>query len=523
IRSLIAQAFAPRIAVFASSDANQLARKLNFPSFFHLIRPFGELIAKPVVIRNSKGLSTTIDNFNVHFVLPPDEHSTSTTDAYSTNSPPDDANNIDTLLRHSLVDSRNELRPSLGSLSNLFLHFFQKTLSAPPLSPHETFSHPTAGIVVITSRTPSPIDTLSSLYRAGSALNNGSLAAAQRASPAIDREYLRFYVLIHHEGDDYDSSAALFEKMKRHFGLNCHFLSLSATDAPSPDQPDATKIPMPSWISPEEEVNFSKSETYMRSRDIAAIQLMVREMVSQSFIPYLERTIATLNTQVAASRKGITNRLFSASRKYFASSGLLRSNTPSPPTSTSSYDPETGSYDYRAQEAQLRKLADLLFMTRDWNASYTIYDLIKRDYLNDKAWKYLAGANEFAAIALLMAEPIGKPLSSRTVTEHIDPVIDAACFSYTSRCAALSYTFRCLLMSSELLRLQGVFGTDNACKWVQYIISKCHNNSVFCPGLMLERLAAAYGSYANAIQACARFGEHKRKFAFWTLIAANEW
>ena len=40
----------------------------------------------------------------------------------------------------------------------------------------------------------------------------------------------------------------------------------------------------------------------------------------------------------------------------------------------------------------MRKLADYAFMLRDWKLAHSTYDILRKDFANDKAWKYAAGA-----------------------------------------------------------------------------------------------------------------------------------
>jgi trafficking protein particle complex subunit 8 len=40
----------------------------------------------------------------------------------------------------------------------------------------------------------------------------------------------------------------------------------------------------------------------------------------------------------------------------------------------------------------MRKLADYAFMLRDWRLAHSTYDIVRKDFGNDKAWKYAAGA-----------------------------------------------------------------------------------------------------------------------------------
>lgn len=40
----------------------------------------------------------------------------------------------------------------------------------------------------------------------------------------------------------------------------------------------------------------------------------------------------------------------------------------------------------------MRKLADYAFLLRDWRLAHGVYELLRTDFTNDKAWKYHAGA-----------------------------------------------------------------------------------------------------------------------------------
>jgi hypothetical protein len=115
------------------------------------------------------------------------------------------------------------------------------------MSPHETFSHPVACIVAISSSNHSPIDTLRQLYE-------DSSRGERRLPLWVNGDFLRYYVLVHdEERDDITKSTALFESMKRHFGLHCHLLRVrSSRCVPSDD--DSVQVSKCEWISAAEEL-----------------------------------------------------------------------------------------------------------------------------------------------------------------------------------------------------------------------------------------------------------------------------
>lgn len=112
-----------------------------------------------------------------------------------------------------------------------------------------------------------------------------------------------------------------------------------------------------------------------------------------SVVPFMERCIATWNDQVASRRRGLSGRFLTMSKRYFGS-GSSRSSA----SSSSNYDPVSASYPPSSPEAQMRKLADFAFMLRDWKLAHGVYDMLRTDFNNDKAWKYHAAAHVRATL-----------------------------------------------------------------------------------------------------------------------------
>lgn len=214
----------PHIGVHASEDTDALARDKGFANFKEMLRPFGEKVQGRVTVRDSQGVSTTFDDFGIRIrglsdlaAVPPEErrYSNLVNGGLSgggvgvgpnTKEPGWMAGgNIQHVedLAHAYVDHAEELAgaavtsddisldtPTTGKA--LYLLYLRRLLSGMPLSPHETFTHPTACIITISSRNPSPIETLQSLYTTG-----GTVMPAY-----VNNDYLRYYVLVHDEDKD---------------------------------------------------------------------------------------------------------------------------------------------------------------------------------------------------------------------------------------------------------------------------------------------------------------------------------
>ncbi|KAG0651536.1 Transport particle subunit trs85-2 [Hyphodiscus hymeniophilus] len=552
-RNLVLQAFVPHIAVHTSEDTHELIKDKGFEfGLWELLRPFGERIQGKVNVRDSIGSGKTYEDFAVRFVqlgdgLEGPEVSRRSGEGKGPNtkvSSPISAQRArtggDVAQIESLVDrhlthaeeypalqgedyktikdarSRNQDYPS-----PFYTLYLRRLLSGIPMAPHETFSHPVACIIAISSRNKDPIQALRKLY-------DESTNGERRLPPWVSNEYLRYYVLVHdEEQDDITKSITLFEQMKRHFGLHCHLLRLRSSECVSSDD-DSVQHPRCEWLSASEElVEIQTRETLedveeslpcIYESDTTAIKTFIREMVTQSVIPSMERCISTWNDQVASRRRGISGRFMSLSKKWaFGSSSRSTSNGPNAPTSNSNYDAVQGFYRPEVAEAIMRKLGDYAFMLRDWKLAQSTYELLRTDFNNDKAWRYHAAANEMAAISTLL---IPQAMSSKVRTETVDQMLETASYSYITRCGASYGALRALALGMELLRLRGGSATDDAAKWGARLLD--HKVvGVIGDALMKERISACYASKKGA--GSGRWGSRARKSALWSILAADSW
>lgn len=243
----------------------------------------------------------------------------------------------------------------------------------------------------------------------------------------------------------------------------------------------------------------------------------VRELVTQSVVPVMERLCATWNDQIASRRRGIGGRFLSLSKKWTFGSSSRNSSSPSSGSSGSNYDSLQGFYRPDTPEALLRKLADYAFMLRDFKLAQSTYDLLRTDYNTDKAWKYFAGANEMSAITALIGL---QQLPSRSKTDTIDQMLDAACYSYMTRCNSPYYALRTLAVGVELLALRGGSGSDDAARWA------CRASELELVGitghaLFAERIGSCFAARKGT--GSRGWGSRRRKSALWNVLATQDW
>ena len=546
------QAFVPHIAVHTSEDTRQLVKDKGFDGgLWELLRPFGERIQGKVTVRDSVGAGKTYDDFAVRFVelgdgleMPalrrslegkvetngrrPRSASLLARDARSGG----DIAQIEALVDRHLTYAEdfpsmsseeflnlpgNQAR-SIDGPSPFYTLYLRRLLSGLPMVPHESFSHPVACVIAISSRNTSPIEALRRLY-------DESTRGEQRLPMWVNTEYLRYYVLVHdEERDDIIKSMALFEQMKRHFGLHCHLLRLRSSQCVATDD-DSVQLPRCQWIAAQEElaeIQLRESQEdpddlfpYIYESDTTAIKTFIREMVTQSVVPSMERCVSTWNDQVASRRRGISGRFMSLSKKWGGFGTKSSSNGIT--GSSSNYDSVQGFYRQGTPEALMRKLADYAFMLRDWKLAQSTYELLRSDFNNDKAWRYHAAANEMAAVSTLL---LPTAMSSKVRAETVDLMLETSSYSYITRCGSAYGALRCLLLGMELLRLRGGSATDDAARWGARLLE----NKLVGPvgdALVKERIAICHASKLGT--GSMRWGARNRKAALWNVLAADSW
>ncbi|KAL1902282.1 hypothetical protein Sste5346_001258 [Sporothrix stenoceras] len=601
--NLVLKAFVPHVAVYSSRDTDELAREKGFPNgLWELLRPFGERVAGRVQVRDSNGAPRPWDDFSVRFTKfgdnletpesaqgiiqpptsPPPQLAVSRRQRGSSNvshasssrgrsrAGTADARSNATSSRIPLVEAivdkhltyaesafsglppppptpgqgpppQQQQQYDVDGTSPYYALYLRRMLSGLPVACHETFAHPVACVIAISSRNPAPIQTFQELYRD---ISQGD----RRLPPWVDGDFLRYYVLVHdEENGDIVQSMALFEKMKRSLGLHCHLLRLRSTQSAETDD-DSLLLPRSDWMTAVEEyADLVRSEAfdgetsgdddasegekeddiiddpttrYIFESDATAIRTFVREMVTQSILPTMERSVSLWNDQVASKRKGLSGRFMSLSKRW-AGFGSSNSNNNSSggrgDNGSSNYDAVRGYYGAEASEAILRKLADYAFMLRDWKLAMSTYDILRTDYTNDKAWKYHAAANEMCALSLLIMPP---SLSSRTKLDSISSMLEQSFYSYHTRCGSAYGATRVVSLSLELERLRGGAFVDEAVKWGMRLLEARLVGNVG-DALLRERMAVCCATRAG--RGSLGWGTWRRKSAFWSVLAAEAW
>ncbi|KFA75580.1 hypothetical protein S40288_04446 [Stachybotrys chartarum IBT 40288] len=546
--NLLLRAFVPHISIYASEDTEDMISAKGFRhGLLELLRPFGESIQGKVSIRDSNGLSRTVEDFSVRFTKFGDnvEHPDPSVSGIKQAGSAQPANGVLSSTardRQALSDVEAVVERHLSFAEESFLGiphhgaprrqgsedessspyyalYLRRLLSGLPITAHETFAHPVACVIAISSRNGSPIEELRRLY---AETNQGPL----KLPPWVDGDYLRYYVLVHdEENDDITRSMGLFEQMKRHLGLHCHLLRLRSSQSAETDD-DSIPLPHSNWMTGAEEMaeiqrsesdgDFEDPTRYIFESDATAIRTFIREMVTQSIVPTMERHVSIWNDQVASRRRGLAGRFMNLSRKWTGFGAASRSSSGGSSALRDNYD-VAGFFRADAPEAIMRKLADFAFMLRDWKLAHSTYELLRSDFNDSKAWKHYAAVNEMAAVSLLMAPQQG---ANKSRMETLHQMLEAAFYSYNTRCSAPYGAIRSVILNLELLRLRGGVNIDEAGRWGLRLLESRILGPV-AEALVKERLAVCYGSKQGV--GSWNWGARRRKSAVWSVLAAEDW
>ncbi|KAF4024942.1 hypothetical protein G4228_016829 [Cervus hanglu yarkandensis] len=222
------------------------------------------------------------------------------------------------------------------------------------------------------------------------------------------------------------------------------------------------------------------------------IRQFIQEFTFRGLLPHIEKTIRQLNDQLI-SRKGLSRSLFSATKKWFSGSKVPeKSINELKNTSGLLYPPE-------APELQIRKMADLCFLVQHYDLAYSCYHTAKKDFLNDQAMLYAAGALEMAAVSAFL-----QPGAPRPYPAHY---MDTAIQTYRDICKNMVLAERCVLLSAEILKSQGKYSEAAA-----LLIRLTSEDSDLRSALLLEQAAHCFINMKSPMV---------RKYAFHMILAGH--
>eukprot|EP00118_Oscarella_pearsei_P003792 m.15777 g.15777 ORF g.15777 m.15777 type:complete len:1495 (+) comp26547_c0_seq1:77-4561(+) len=215
------------------------------------------------------------------------------------------------------------------------------------------------------------------------------------------------------------------------------------------------------------------------------LRAFVNEFANRGLLPFIEKSIKSLSQQTN-TRKGFQRTVFSFSKKWFGGGAKPSSHS------------GVSNYLVDSNEMQMRLLGDLAFLGQNYDLAYSSYHTCKRDFQNDHAWIYYAGALEMAATSLLMqAVPKRDPINyfEESIAVYLNPL------------KLHQFATRATLLATEYMKSKGLYRDAAAA-----FIKMTGEDSDLRGGLLLEQAAHCFLRMQPSLV---------RKYAFHLILSGH--
>lgn len=190
------------------------------------------------------------------------------------------------------------------------------------------------------------------------------------------------------------------------------------------------------------------------------ILAFLKGFIYVSLVPWCERQVRLLNDAIS-TRKGLRRNLVIATRQ------LLNMGQ-------TSYANQSVFYTQDAGEMKCRKLGDIAMCLGLYDLAASSYDLAKKEFLNDNAWLYYAGACESYAASMFMLNKFQKSHIEKALTVYVEP------------CKNFALATRATILATDMLR------QTNPLDAAKFFQSLTGNNSDLQSALFLEQASKCF-------------------------------
>lgn len=446
-------------------------------------------------------------------------------------------------------DSKSKVEELEGSI---YLSMLSKAISSDTLIPFEFINQPVVNLIIVTADI--TIRDLQAVY----SNQKKEYSDLHVRFPWLDTSCLQTLFLILVDADKVDQLQALSGlqdycvSMLGEDAVGCTFSFDKAAKADSGLPLERIHTDSLDFIAAAKLRPDSRASVDIAKKVARPIHSVVYTIVYKKLLPYMRRKINKWHEEYVVPRKSLTGRLLSAGRLWGSSSshrsffsfggsgkdknGSADNGQEDPESAV--YNAKQGFYPSASPFVFLRRLGDWYFMLRDYKNAYTVYEMLKKQYLGDRAYGYLSSLQEFMIASLLLGasckvNPLekvsdGKQVSGITakiITDVVAPFLDSSFYSYLSRCSLKTYTIRLAIVTAELFFVLGqsvaycqdgllfryslppeAYYTESQKLFKRLIDSKLLDN--VCTGVLMQRLSYIY--YCNDKPVIAGVGDDNK-------------
>ncbi|KAJ7038336.1 ER-golgi trafficking TRAPP I complex 85 kDa subunit-domain-containing protein [Mycena alexandri] len=365
----------------------------------------------------------------------------------------------------------------------------------------EGWNHPVAIILAVSTTAPNPLQAITALH-----------SRAIEFPSWVDPTFLRYTLIVHPQNSPFsnEEAGALFNAVKKQFGLHSYLLSLALPSPPPPPVPVPALIPRlpppPSSDSPELSPITAPPPTpafptpglntlRMSETDIQQTARFTREFLVMSLVPWMEKCVVEWNENFSSNRR-LPSRLFSSTRRLFGSP----SPSPAPTHASNASLSRSSTYNGAplisgpfapAPPSQQRRLAEFATILGDFKLAVTVWESMRKE-----------GKGGSEMLPLLLSPSPAVPLHVANALATINP--SSSELTAQAQLRALSYAVRWEIGISSSDFLGNVLEGDRWLVWAA-------GNSEEPPSALLLAHAALLSARKSA----------RRRAALWYLSAAN--
>lgn len=294
-------------------------------------------------------------------------------------------------------------------LRSIIVNIARETVMPNASKSFESFGHPIACILAVSSSNSSPISALTQLYQQSFA----------NLPPHIAPDFLRCVWYIE---DDKPSQGEDFDTVFSQFGPHCFKTSTSKFDETAIETANQSVYPyMEKLVHNWQAANNGKSSNSGSFGFGKFLKKLVQSGPPRPDFNLFFDVCKEMQPHVAS---------IPAPRKP----GLFNNSTPS---STGPNSSNSNSYWI---DMQVRRLADTALMLREYKLALSAYESLRKPFLNEQRWAERGAACEMVAV-------LGALLKMNDISSDVDNAL----YTYTSRVPLPGHFLRCVLLVSACL------------------------------------------------------------------------